>query len=202
VYVSAAGSDVQAIDVRSQEGGAAPRLSFTELAKGYNDVILSAEGLGTVPYRIVGTYVLPWDQLERSLPAQEAISITVDHDRTELAVGETIAATVNVTTNHPSLISLAVLELGLPPGMEPIEREWQDLVKSGVIARYRRDGERMLVQMADLSADEPRRFTYHLQARFPLSVRTLPTRIYDAANSRRATVWEPVEITIVAEQSN
>ncbi len=54
----------------------------------------------------------------------------------------------------------------------------------------------MVVHLADLSAEEPVRFTYHLRARFPLSVRTLPTRAYDAANPGQATVREPVRIAV------
>jgi hypothetical protein len=202
VYVSAAESDLRAIEVRSRERGAAPRLTFDELAKGYNDILLSAEGLGRVPYRIVGTYVLPWDQIEPPLPAQEAISITVGYDRTEVIVGETITSTVGVTSDRLDVISLAVLELGLPPGLALDEREWDEWVESGAIARYRRDGERMIVYLADLSPEEPTQLVYHLQARFPLSVQTLPTRAYDAANPRAVSVQEPVRITVLAEPSD
>ena len=54
----------------------------------------------------------------------------------------------------------------------------------------------MIVHLAGLSADEPVRLTYHLRARFPLSVWTLPTRAYDAANPGRAAVREPVQIEV------
>jgi hypothetical protein len=198
-HVSVAESDVRSIDVRSQETGPAPHLVYNELVKGYNDVVLSAEGMGPVPYRIVGTYVLPWNQVEPSLPEGEALSIEVGYDRTEVTVGEAITATVDATLNRPGPVRLAVLELGLPPGLEPLEREWDELVERGIIARYRRDGERMVVHLDDLSAQEPVRFTYHLQAQFPLSVRTLPTRAYDAANPGQAAVREPLEITVLPE---
>jgi hypothetical protein len=147
----------------------------------------------------VGTYLLPWDQIEPFLPEGEAISIQVGYDRTEVAVGGTITATVGVTLSRPSPVRLAVLELGLPPGLETVEHEWDELVEREIIARYRRDGERMIVHLDDLSAQEPVRFAYHLQAQFPLSVRTLPTRAYDAANPGQAAVREPVEITILPE---
>jgi hypothetical protein len=196
VYVSVAESGVKTIVVRDQEGGEAPHLVFDELVKGYNDIVLSAEGSGTVPYRIVGTYVLPWAQVEPSLPEDEEVSVEIRYDRIKLVVGETITATVDAMLNRPGLARLAVLELGLPPGLEIVEREWDELVESGSIARYRRDGERVIVHLADLSAEAPVRFSYHLRAQFPLAVRTLPTRAYDAANPGRMAVREPVRIEV------
>ena len=158
--------------------------------------------MGTIPYRIVGTYVLPWNQIEPPLPEEEPISIEVGYDRTELAVGETLTATVDVLLNRPGTARLAVLELGLPPGLEPEESEWGDLVERGAINRYRRDGERMIVHLADLSVEAPVRFTYHLKARFPLSVWTLPTRAYDAANPGQVAVREPVWIEVSGQEGS
>ena len=152
---------------RRAQGDCGPATCLCELAKGYNDILLSAEGLGTVPYRIVGTYVLPWAQVEPSPPEEEEVSIEVRYDRTEVAVGETITATVDVMLNRPGVARLAVLELGLPPGLEIVERQWDELVERGIIARYQRDGERMIVHLADLPAEEPVRFSYHLQAQLP-----------------------------------
>jgi len=194
--VSVVESDVQSLAVRSREVGTAPHLAFDELVKGYNEVVLSAEGVGAVPYRVVGTYVLPWNQVEPSTPEEEEVSIEVGYDRTALAVGETLTATVDVMLNRPGAVRLAVLELGLPPGLEPIVHEWTEWVENGIVSGYRREGERMIVHLAGLSAEEPVRLNYRLRARFPLSVRTLPTRAYDAANPGRAVVREPVQIEV------
>jgi hypothetical protein len=180
----------------SIEPGAGPSLAFEQLSRGYNDVVLSAQGLGPVPYRVVGTYILPWDQVVPSAPEEEAVSIEVGYDRTTVAVGETITATVDVMLVRPGAAPWTVLELGLPPGLELVEREWEELVKDGTIARYRQAGEQMIVHLVGLSADQPVRFTYHLRARFPLSVQTLPTRAYDAANPGRAAVRAPVQVEV------
>ena len=202
--VSVAVDKVEAVPltVRSADGrtmsapGVAQSLVFDVLSKGYNDIVLAAEGIGPVPYRVVGTYVLPWDQVEPYLPEEEEVSIELRYDRTELAVGETITATVDVMLDRPGVVPLAVLELGLPPGLEVVEQQWQAMVDSGVLARYRRDGGQLNVHLADLSAEEPVRLVYTLRAAFPLSVRTLPTRAYDAANPTRVAVREPVRMQV------
>jgi hypothetical protein len=182
--------------VHSTEPGAGPSLAFETLSRGYNDIVLSAKGLGPVPYRVVGTYILPWDQIVPSTPEEEEVSIEVGYDRTTVAVGETITATVDVMLVRPGAVQWAVLELGLPPGLELIEREWEALVENGTIAGYRWAGEQMIVHLADLPAGEPVRFIYHLRARFPLSVQTLPTRAYDAANPGRPAIRAPVRIEV------
>jgi hypothetical protein len=204
-------NEVEALPIRLRSNasreGAFPRQAqdgvqsrvFDELSKGYNDVVLSSTGLGEARYRAVGTYILPWNQVEPSTPEEEEVSIEVRYDRTQLAVGETMSVTVDVMLNRPGSTRLAVLELGLPPGLENVEDQWQELVESGVALRCERHGERMVVYLADLSAEEPVQFAYRLRARFPLTVWTLPTRAYDPANPRRAAVRPPVQITVLAE---
>jgi alpha-2-macroglobulin-like protein len=195
--VEAAPLTVRSADGRTMSApGVAQSLVFDVLSKGYNDIVLAAEGMGPVPYRVVGTYVLPWDQVEPYLPEEEEVSIELRYDRTELAVGETITATVDVMLERPGVVPLAVLELGLPPGLEIVEQQWQAMVDSGVLAGYRRDGGQVIVHLADLSAEEPVRLAYQLRAAFPLSVRTLPTRAYDAANPTKVAVREPVRIQV------
>jgi uncharacterized protein YfaS (alpha-2-macroglobulin family) len=202
--VSVTVDGVEALPIRlrsngSREGAATQSRVFDELSKGYNDVVLSSTGPGAPRYRAVGTYLLPWNQVEPSVPEEEEVSIEVRYDRTQLAVGEIVSVTVDVMLNRPGSARLAVLELGLPPGLEVVEGQWQELVESGGILRYERHGERMIMYLADLSAEEPVRFTYPLRARFPLTVWTLPTRAYDAANPGRAAVRAPVQITVLAE---
>jgi hypothetical protein len=188
------------LSLRSQDAGGARPLVFDELARGYNDIALSAEGLGTVPYRIVGTYVLPWDQVSLPAPEEETLSVEVGYDRATVAVGEKITATVSVMLNRPGVAPLSVLELGLPPGLELVEGEWQNLVRAGVISRYERTAGHMVVHLADLSADNPVQFTYRLRAEFPLSVQTRPTYAYQAADPQQRAVREPVWIEVTQQE--
>jgi hypothetical protein len=179
------------------EGTAAPQSrTFEKLSKGYNDIILSAVGKGQARYRAVGTYVLPWSQVAPAAVEDEAFSLEVRYNRTELAVAETITATVNMTRTRPGAAQWVVLELGLPPGLEVVGQPWHEWVEDGTALASRREGERIIVYLANLPSGAPIHLAYHLRARFPLSVRTLPARAYDAANPRQVTVREPVRIQV------
>jgi uncharacterized protein YfaS (alpha-2-macroglobulin family) len=178
--------------------GPAQVLVFDELAKGYNDLSIDLEGQALVPLQIVGTYYLAWNQAPPSSPEEEDVSLEVAYDRTAVQVGDTITATVGLMLNRPGVAPLVVLELGLPPGLEPEMEEWKTLQESGVIAHHRREGERIWVYLANLSPEAPVRFQYHLQAITPASVQTLPAQAYDLANPWRPAVREPVRIEVTA----
>jgi hypothetical protein len=143
--------------------------------------------------------VLPWDQVPAPLPEEEDLSLTVSYDRTSLAVGETITATVSAILNRPGVATLAALELGLPPGLEPQMEDWDALVADGVIARYERSAGRIVAYVANLSAERPVRFAYRLCARFPLRVKTQPARAWDVANPQQPAIREPVVIEVIGE---
>jgi hypothetical protein len=170
-------------------------LSFDQLSKGYNAIVVSRGGLGDVRYRIVGTYLMPWDELPASSP-DEAVSFDLVYDRTSLAVGESITATLTLTPTRQRTAAGIVLELGLPPGLDVDSEEWQAMADDGVIDRYQRDGQSMLVHVTRLPVEGPLRFTYRLQSLYPLSVWTPPSRAYPAGDPRRAAVRAPIEIEV------
>jgi hypothetical protein len=170
-------------------------LPFDRLSKGYNAIVVSRGGLGDVRYRIVGTYLLPWDQLPASSP-DEAVSFDLAYDRTSLAAGASITATLTLTPTRQRTASGIVLELGLPPGLDVDKEEWQALVKDGILDRYQRDGQTMIARVTNLPAEGPLQFAYHLQARYPLSVWTPPSRACPAGDPLRAAVRAPVRIEV------
>jgi hypothetical protein len=106
---------------------------------------------------------------------------------------------VGVMLNRPGVSPLVALELGLPPGLDPVTRDWDTLVANGAIASYERVGEQIVAYLADLSAERPVRFAYRLQAGFPLRVKTQSTRAWDLANPQRPAIREPVEIEVLGE---
>jgi hypothetical protein len=173
-------------------------LVFDELAKGYNGVALWLHEGPPATYQVLGAYYLPWEQVSPSAPESEKLSVEVGYDRTSIEVGETITVAVGVTLNRPGTARLAVVELGLPPGLEPVPEDWESLVKQGAIAYYERTGGQIRVYLPDLAAEQPVHFQYRLRSTFPLSVKTLLTRAYDLANPQRPAVRQPVRIEVMA----
>jgi hypothetical protein len=151
--------------------------------------------MGEVRYRIVGTYLLPWDQLPASSP-DESVPFDLAYDRTSLALGEWITATVTVTPTRQNTASHVVLELGLPPGLEVDQGAWEALLDDGTVERYRRDGQTMVASLSPVPDKELLQFSYGLRALFPLSVWTPPSRAYLAGDPLRAAVRAPVQIEV------
>jgi hypothetical protein len=146
---------------------------------------------------VYSEYTLLWSEAEPSSPDEEEISLEISYDRTSVEVGETITATVWVMLNRPGVAPLVAVELGLPPGLALIEEDWTKLIESGIAAQIREEEGLITLYLTDLSAEEPLRFSYRLRARFPLIVRTLPSRAVDVANPQRPSIREPVEIEVV-----
>jgi len=199
VHVAVDEIPAEPVSLRTADPDRAYTLVFDELSKGYNDVEIAVEGQGATAYRVVGAYYLPWSQVTLSSPEEQDVSLEVSYDRTSVKVAGTITATVGVTLNRPGVARLVVLELGLPPGLAPVMEDWEVLVERGVIAHYERIGEQIVAYLTDLSAEQPVQFSYRLRARFPLSVKTQPTRAFDVANPQRPAIRQPIEIEVLAE---
>jgi hypothetical protein len=210
VYVAVDEIEAPPATMRGEGSRGPVQLAFETLSKGYNDIALSIDGQGKVPYRIVGTYVLPWREWAPAAPEEESVSLALAYDRTTVRAGEWITASVTVTpsralvtpnlagvvTEEPRVVPALALELGLPPGLHVEEGDWQTLIEEGIVDEYRRDGQMMLVSLANLPADEAYRFTYRLRALYPLSVQTPPSRAYAPADPAHARVHPPLQIDV------
>jgi hypothetical protein len=186
----------QPVSLDAGHAGTVQVLTFDQLSKGYNDIAIQAEG-DKVAYQAIGTYYLPWSQIAPASPEEEEVSIEISYDRTSLHVGEIATATVGIMLNRQGSAPLTVLELGLPPGMDLLTSDLDELAAKGVIAHYEQRPGHVRVYVRDLSAEQPASFRYRLRARFPLSAKTQPTRAYDLANPQRPAVREPAQIEVV-----
>ena len=172
---------------------------FDDLVKGYNDVAIELQG-GPVLYQVIGAYALPWSQVPSPGPEEEAVSLTTSYDRLSLIEGQVVTVTVGATLNRAGVAPLVILELGLPPGLEPLLEDWRARVAEGTIAGYELQEASIRVYLADLDAEQPVRFSYRLRAVFPVDVRTLPAQAFYLADPTRPTLRAPVEIEVVPER--
>jgi hypothetical protein len=171
-------------------------LVFDELSKGYNDVDFNvAEGEAT--YQILAVYDLPWGQVEPADHEKEPIAIEVEYSRTSVEVGETITATVTVTSSHARAVRQAVVELGLPPGLQADTGALDSMIEGERITHYEQVGEQVVIHLTDLEPEQPVRLSYLLRAEYPLSVKTRTTRAYDVANPRYPAVVQPTRIEVL-----
>jgi hypothetical protein len=183
-------------DVLAIEGDVAAQTAATELAKGYNDVRIAVDG-DEVAFQIVGSYYTLWSQVPPPLPEEEDLSVEVRYGPTPVQVGDTISVSVDLTLNRSGTASLVELELGVPPGLSTVSADLDRLVAEGTIAHYVQSGQRLVIHLLDLSAEQPAHIAYRLRAHYPVRVSTGPTYAYDVGNPQRPAVRAPVEIEVV-----
>jgi hypothetical protein len=163
---------------------------------GANRVQIELEGGGNLMYQVATRYYLPWDQVPPEPETEELITIDVAYDRTALVVNDTVTVDVGVKLNREGVVKMALIDLGVPPGFNVLAEDLSRLVEQGTIARYELTGRQIIIYLEDFSSQSPLRFSYRLQARFPMRAQTPPSSAYDYYNPSDLTVRAPLEVTV------
>jgi len=147
------------------------QVDLSELTiEGDNEVTLRYSGLGNLMYQLVASYNLPW---EESAPSEGPVSISVEYDKTQLAVNDTVTVTVTVTLHDASQRSMVLVDLGRPPGFTLATDDLAALREAGVIAEYEFTDRQILIYLDPLTPEEPKAFSYRLTADYPIEA-TVP----------------------------
>ncbi|GAB4295011.1 MAG: hypothetical protein Kow0090_09830 [Myxococcota bacterium] len=161
-----------------------------------NNLKLTISGEGTFMYQIVGTHFIPWQAVEE--PTGDALAITVDYDKTNLAVDDEVEVTVTVTNNIPdSKPGMILVDLGIPPGFDVVSSDLDKVIEENpVVTKYELTGRQILVYIAQVNFGEPVVFSYHLTARFPVNAQTPSSKVYAYYTPEDSSTAEP-EIIVV-----
>jgi uncharacterized protein YfaS (alpha-2-macroglobulin family) len=177
---------------------------------GENMVEIRAEGKGSMMYQLTGSYYLAWEDLAENpqLDEQtELVQIEVAYDRTELAVDESVTQSVSVRLIEPGAkAEQAMIDLGIPPGFSVQTEDLDALVARFKdtppdyafprIERYELTGRQILVYVTNLNADQPLEFSFRLKARFPLSVQSPASNVYDYYNPDVTGIVPPQKLQV------
>jgi hypothetical protein len=166
---------------------------------GGNHVQVEVDGdsqAGNLMYQVTTRYCVPWDTVERIPEAAPLMSIEVAYDRTALSVNDEVTVDVTARLNHPGLVKMALIDLGIPPGFDVLTEDLHRLIERGVISRYELTGRQVIVYAENLSSEAPLRFSTRLRARFPLRAQTPPSSAYDYYNPDTMTVRQPLQVTV------
>ena len=149
----------------------------TYLHPGENNIRLTKEQAVELPYRLVGTYWIP--QTTTEAPAQKELEIQIDYERERLAVDDTLRCSVQVTRRGDSLMSMAIIDLGIPPGFSVDSTAFKQLVESGVLAKYELTSNQCILYVRTIVREQPLRFTYELKALYPIRAQIPPSSVYE-----------------------
>ena len=160
---------------------------------GANEVTLSINGEGSMLYQVVGRYYTPWDVREGP---QEAMTIDVEYDKTELAVNDLVTATVTVKNNRPAAAQMIIVDLGIPPGFQVVTPDLDKLVKDGILDKYELTGRQIIAYFEAIDANGTIEFSYGLRAKFPLRAQTPRSRVYEYYNPEVEGLATPETIVV------
>jgi uncharacterized protein YfaS (alpha-2-macroglobulin family) len=115
----------------------------------------------------------------KSAPADGPLAVTVDYDRTELALGDVLRAHVRVANNRPQAAPMVMLDLPVPPGFTPEADDFAALVREGKIERFQVRPRQVLVYLRGLAAGRPLECSYRLRPALAGSVSVPGAHAYE-----------------------
>jgi uncharacterized protein YfaS (alpha-2-macroglobulin family) len=146
------------------------------LKEGANKVQLTEKSKTAAGYQVVFRYHL----MEAKKPRKkEPLSIALDYDRTELALGDVVKAKARVVNETPTTAPMVMLDLPVPPGFDAAAEAFAALVKAGKIARYQVRARSVLVYLRGLEPNAPLELAYTLRATMPVKAAAAGARVYE-----------------------
>ncbi len=173
---------------------------------GAHQVDLRFSGQGSLLYQIVGRYYMPWAARKTSDGAgAEPLSIKVDYDRTRLAQDDIATAKVTVRNNQNLNAELVMVDLGIPPGFEPLAEDLQELMgmnagqQGGHVTKFTITGKQVILYFDAFKARQTVSFNFRLKAKYPLKAKTVSSRVYEYYNPQKGGNAVPVEMVVTSK---
>ena len=163
-----------------------------------NSVEIRFEGKGGLAYQVVGSYYLPWDQK----PANEALSIDVDYDRTRLAQDDIATATATVKNNLPKSANMVMVDLGIPPGFDLLSEDLQTFVektagqKTGRLEKFSLTATQAILYFNSVAPGDTVTLHFRLRAKYPIRARTFRSRVYEYYDPDVSSIARPVQLEV------
>jgi hypothetical protein len=185
-------------NVGSREMGSKDAGSKNDDAENSNSVEIRFEGKGGLAYQIVGSYYLPWDQK----PANEALSIDVNYDRTRLAQDDIATATATVKNNLPKSANMVMVDLGIPPGFDLLSEDLQTFVektagqKTGRLEKFSLTATQAILYFNSIAAGDTVTLQFRLRAKYPIRARTFRSRVYEYYDPDVSSIARPVQLEV------
>lgn len=89
-------------------------------------------------YQVMTSSYIPWDLVSEPPAVEQPMRVSVVYDRTELTANETVQATATVELLRAGRAGTVLVDLGIPPGFEPLTEDLDALVKESKIDRIDR----------------------------------------------------------------
>lgn len=135
------------------------------VTKGSHDVKLAFVGSGKLSYNLVSKHNIPWAEV---IQDPGPISLSVNYDKTSLAVNDTVTATVAVTNNVDTNQDMILVTLGIPPGFGVMSEDFSPYLKENSLSNFEVTGKQLILYINHLDPKQSKEFSYRLQAMMPV----------------------------------
>src|SRR5208282_4742181 len=163
-----------------------------------NSVEIQFEGKGGLAYQVAGSYFVPWDQK----PANEALSIDVAYDRTQLAQDDIATATATIKNNLDKTAKMVMVDLGIPPGFDLLSEDLQSYqektaaARSGRLEKFSLTATQAILYFNSLAPDETVTLHFRLRAKYPIRAHTFQSRVYEYYDPAVSATAKPIQLEV------
>jgi hypothetical protein len=167
-------------------------------SKGSNSVELRFVGKGSLAYQVVGRHFVPWEEK----PVNEALSISVNYDRTRLAQDDVAKATATVKNNLGKVANMVMVDLGIPPGFDLLSEDLQSYQektagrKGGRLEKFSLTATQAILYFDSIGAGETVTLPFRLRAKYPIRAHTFQSRVYEYYDPEVNSVARPVQLEV------
>jgi hypothetical protein len=166
VEVSVNGAPFTTVQLTEEQSDVLHTVDLSSLAaKGSHEVKLSFVGAGKLSYSLVAKHHIPW---AAAAPESGPLSLSVSYDKTELAVNDTVLATVAITSNTETSQDMILVTLGIPPGFEVLGEDFDPYLKANTLSKFESTGKQLNLYVSKLAAKETQSYSYRLRATMPV----------------------------------
>jgi hypothetical protein len=138
---------------------------------------------------------IPWPAEGRPA-ADEPLVLKVDYDRSELATGDVVRATVTAEYRLERPAENVIIDLGIPPGFDASAEDLQRAVDQGKIARFELTPRQIIIYVAALERGQRLRFDVGFTARYPLRARAPSSSAYLYYDPAVRSATRPVPLVV------
>ncbi len=164
------------------------------LAADDNQVELLFAGQGQPSFQVVGLWYVPWSEVPEPQPGP--LDLQVDYDQTELQVGDTITVHVTVRNTTDAFLPMVMIDLGTPPGFDPIREDLDALVEQDTIANYEITDRQVIIYTNGLQGQTVLDFSYRIQATMAFSGDGPGNKAYLYYTPAIQAVRIPISVTV------
>jgi alpha-2-macroglobulin-like protein len=176
------GQTIDVLHINKDNSDVMQQVELTKhIRAGDNQIELRQSPPGELPVQVTGAFWLPArssSDADLARPA-DPLQIDLQYDRTTLAVDDQLKCTVNVKNNTGTIINMAIVDLGIPPGFDVDSTSFEKMVESGRITKFELTGNQVILYLRELSNAAPLQFDYSLRAKYPLRVQAPRSAVYE-----------------------